>query len=293
MNQQPTAIHLVVLSGMSGSGKTVALRALEDYDFYCVDNLPVELIPHLVQSLGGRHGNYRRIAVGVDSRNREEDLEQIPHMFADLASDGIAWHLVFVDSRDDVLIKRYSESRRRHPLSGNNHSLADAIARERRLLRPLLNIAERVIDTSDLNVHELRRKIATGYAAASQGLSLLFESFAYKRGLPLDADFTFDTRCLPNPHWDATLRPLTGRDTAVQTFLAEHEPVQSYARDVTGFLDAWLPRFNHEARSYVTVCFGCTGGRHRSVYMAERLAAHFQHSGDDEVLIFHRELEGP
>ncbi len=288
--QQPSNVHLVVLSGMSGSGKTVALRALEDLDFYCVDNLPAALIPRLVTALGGRHGEHRRIAVGVDARNRAEDLEQIPHMLSRLAAEGIVSHLVFVDSRDEVLIKRYSETRRRHPLSVDGLSLADAIASERRLVRNIKGIAEAVIDTSDINVHELRRMIATRYAAASDGLSLLFESFAYKHGLPLDADFTFDARCLPNPHWDRALRPLTGRDAPVQEFLDAQPMAGEYLRDITGFLESWLPRFNNEDRTYVTVCIGCTGGRHRSVYLAERLAEHFR-PGTNEVLTFHRELD--
>lgn len=283
-------VHLVILSGMSGGGKTVALRALEDLDFYCVDNLPAALIPQLVKALGGRHGNQRRIAVGVDVRNREVDLDRIPHMLSTLAGDGIVAHLVFIDSRNDVLLKRYSETRRRHPLSGGGLSLADAIAKERRLMRPLVAIAERVIDTSDLNVHQLRRMIATHFAAATEGMTLLFESFAYKRGLPLDADFTFDARCLPNPHWDRSLRPLSGKDAPVREFLDAHEQVGNYLRDVIGFLETWLPQFEDDDRNYVTVCIGCTGGRHRSVYLVEKLAEHFR-PGHNEVLTFHRELD--
>lgn len=289
-NNKPSDVHVIVLSGMSGGGKTVALRALEDLDFYCVDNLPAALIPQLVKALGGRHGDHRRIAVGVDVRNRSEDLSQIPHMLSQLAADGVVAHLVFVDSRDDVLIKRYSETRRRHPLSADGLSLADAIAQERRLLRGVSGIAEDVIDTSNLNVHELRRMIATRYAAATEGLSLLFESFAYKKGLPLDADFTFDARCLPNPHWDRALRPLTGKDAPVRDFLDSQGLVGEFLGDIIGFLETWLPRFGNDDRSYVTVCIGCTGGRHRSVYLAEKLAEHFR-PGNHEVLTFHRELD--
>lgn len=283
-------VHLVVLSGMSGSGKTVALRALEDLDFYCVDNLPAALIPHLVEALGGNRGDHRRIAVGVDARNQADGLEKIPYMLSELAQNDIVSHLVFVDSRDEVLIKRYAESRRRHPLSTAGSSLASAIAQERRLLRNLRDIAESVIDTSDTNVHELRRLIATRYAEASEGLSLLFESFAYRRGLPPDADFTFDARCLPNPHWDQSLRPLSGRDARVRAFLDGQPMVEAYLGDVIHFLETWLPRFSSNDRSYVTVCIGCTGGRHRSVYLVERLADHFR-PGPNEVLTFHRELD--
>ncbi|HEX7339087.1 MAG TPA: RNase adapter RapZ [Rhodanobacteraceae bacterium] len=284
----PSDVHLLVLSGMSGSGKTVALRALEDLDFYCVDNLPAGLMPDLVKAIGG--GTHRRIAVGVDVRNRGEDLAKIPHMLSQLAKAGVLVHLVFVDSRDDVLIKRYSETRRRHPLSADGLSLADAIATERRLMRPLANIAERVIDTSDLNVHELRRMIATRFAAATEGMTLLFESFAYKRGMPQDADFTFDARCLPNPHWDRALRPLSGKDAPVRDFLDSQGLVEEFFHDITRFLDTWLPRFENGDRSYVTVCIGCTGGRHRSVYLVEKLAEHFR-AGHNEILTFHRELD--
>jgi len=281
-------IHLLVLSGMSGGGKTVALRALEDLDFYCVDNLPAALMPQLVTAIGD--GRHQRIAVGVDVRNRTDDLSQIPQMISTLASQGVIVHLVFVDSRDDVLLKRYSETRRRHPLSADGLSLADAIARERRLMRPVAAIAEHVIDTSDLNVHQLRRMIATRFAAAAEGMTLLFESFAYKRGLPLDADFTFDARCLPNPHWDRALRPLSGKDAPVREFLEAQALAGELLDDIIRFLETWLPRFESDDRSYVTVCIGCTGGRHRSVYLVEKLAAHFRR-GHDEVLTFHRELD--
>ncbi|HEX7341589.1 MAG TPA: RNase adapter RapZ [Rhodanobacteraceae bacterium] len=284
----PPGVHLLVLSGMSGGGKTVALRALEDLDFYCVDNLPVTLMPQLVKAIG--NGTHQRIAVGVDVRNRIEDLSQIPYMLSTLASEGVRVHLAFIDSRDEVLIKRYSETRRRHPLSADGLSLADAIARERRLMRPLASIAENTIDTSDMNVHQLRRMIATRFAAATEGMTLLFESFAYKHGMPLDADFSFDARCLPNPHWDRALRPLSGKDEPVRDFLDAQAMVGEFLDDITRFLDTWLPRFESEDRNYVTICIGCTGGRHRSVYLVEKLAEHFR-NGRHDVLTFHRELD--
>ncbi|MET4676091.1 UPF0042 nucleotide-binding protein [Luteibacter sp. PvP120] len=288
---EPEGIHLVVLTGMSGGGKTVALRALEDLEFYCVDNMPAELIPQLVAAVSqGEHGPRRRIAVGVDVRNRRIDLSRMPHVLSELSTAGVHVHLIFLDSRDDVLIKRYSETRRRHPLAAEKRSLADSIAEERRLLRPLVSIAEKVIDSSDLNVHQLRRLFATGYAAASDGTTLLFESFAYRRGLPSDADFVFDARCLPNPHWDPRLRPFSGRDLPVREFLDANPLVGEYYADVARWLDTWLPRFEGEDRSYVTVSIGCTGGRHRSVYMVEKLAQHFR-SERGNVLTFHRELE--
>jgi UPF0042 nucleotide-binding protein len=283
------ATKLIVVSGMSGSGKTVALRTLEDLEYYCVDNLPTALMPAFVAEVA-RSGVHPRLAVGVDVRNRPEDLHQLPAILADLAKSGIEHQLIFLDARDDILFKRYSDTRRRHPLSADGLSLNDAIALERKLLKPVASIAERVVDTSDLNIHQLRRLIATELGMAGGPLSLLFESFAYKRGVPADADFVFDVRCLPNPHWDAQLRPLSGRDGAVRKWLEEKPEVVQYLDQVREFLDVWLPRFEAENRSYVTICIGCTGGRHRSVYLAERLAEHFRNTRE-QVLTFHRELE--
>jgi RNase adapter protein RapZ len=283
--------RLIVVSGLSGSGKTIALRTLEDLDYYCVDNLPSALLPAFVAAVAqAQPGRHQRLAVGIDVRNRAEDLNKLPQVLAGLGSQGIEHQLIFLDARDDVLFKRYSDTRRRHPLTGEGLSLNDAIARERKLMRPLSSIAERVIDTSDLNVHQLRRLIATELGMADGPLSLMFESFAYKRGVPADADFVFDARCLPNPHWDAQLRPLSGRDAAVRKWLEDKPEVTQYLTQVRDFLDTWLPRFEAENRSYVTICVGCTGGRHRSVYLCERLAEHFRASRE-QVLTFHRELE--
>jgi len=286
----PHEIHLIVLTGMSGGGKTVALRALEDLEFYCVDNLPSALLPQLVNAATEGGSKHRRIAVGVDVRNRGADFAHMPTVLSELAATGVQVHLIFLDCRDEVLIKRYSETRRRHPLATRGLSLADAIVEERRLLRPLMAIAEKVIDSSELNVHQLRRLVATGYAQATEGLTLMFQSFAFRRGLPLDADFVFDTRCLPNPHWQAHLRPLSGKDGPVRDFLDAEPLVAEYFTDTARWLDAWLPRFEQDDRSYMTISIGCTGGRHRSVYLVEKLAAHYR-ARREGVLTFHRELE--
>lgn len=283
--------QLIIVSGMSGSGKSVALRTLEDLGFYCVDNLPAALMPSFVQALSqNAAGLHHRLAVGVDVRNRAEDLNRLPQILAELAQSDIGYRLVFLDTRDEVLIKRYSETRRRHPVSGEGLGLADAIAEERRLLRPMLSMADRVIDTSDLNVHQLRRLVLTEMGLAPGSMTLLFESFAYRRGVPADADFVFDARCLPNPHWDAKLRPLSGKDTPVREWLEDKPEVGEYRGDLQRLLDRWLPNFEHDGRSYVTVCIGCTGGRHRSVYLAERLAEHFRQRYA-QVLTYHREME--
>ncbi|MFT3789716.1 MAG: RNase adapter RapZ [Rudaea sp.] len=285
------ASRLVVISGMSGAGKTIALRALEDLDYYCVDNLPAALMSAFVAATTvGDPGLHPRLAVGIDVRNRSEDLQRVPAVLSELARQGIEYELIFLDAPDEVLFKRYSDTRRRHPLTGDGLSLSEAIALERKRLKPVSVIANRVIDTGNLNVHQLRRLMATELGMVGGELSLLFESFAYKRGVPADADFVFDARCLPNPHWDARVRPLSGRDTAVKEWLAAKPEVAQYLAEVTAFLDTWLPRFEADNRSYVTICIGCTGGRHRSVYLAEKLAEHFR-ATREQVLTFHRELE--
>lgn len=278
------AQQLILVSGLSGSGKSVALRTLEDLGYYCVDNLPAALIPALVEA-----GTPGKLAVGVDVRNRAEQRDRLPQVLGELARLGVAYRLVFLDARDDVLIKRYAETRRRHPLSEQGLSLAEALAEERRLLRPLVALADRVVDTSDLNVHQLRRLVITEMDLTPGTMTLLFESFAYRRGVPPEADFLFDARNLPNPHWDARLRPLSGKDAPVRDWLAAQPEVAAYGDDLHAFLERWLPRFDTDGRSYVTICIGCTGGRHRSVYLAESLAERFR-DGAAQVLTYHREL---
>ena len=283
--------QLIIVSGLSGSGKTVALRTLEDLGYYCVDNLPAALMPAFVQAISqGPDALQHKLAVGVDVRNRAENLNRLPEILAELARTDIGYRLVFLDTRDDVLIKRYSETRRRHPLSGDGLALADAIAEERRLLKPMLALADRVVDTSNLNVHQLRRLVITEMGLAAGAMTLLFESFAYRRGVPTDADFVFDARCLPNPHWDAQLRPLSGKDAPVREWLEAKPEVAQFGDDLRSFLTSWLPRFESDGRSYVTICLGCTGGRHRSVYLAERLAENFRQRYA-QVLTYHREME--
>ena len=286
--QAPT---LVIVSGMSGSGKSVTLNTFEDLDYYCVDNLPAELLPAFVRSMEGDTAP-SKLAVGIDVRSRRSDLADAPTWLSAVGALGLDPKLLFFDARDEVLLKRYADTRRRHPLSHLGLSLADAIALERQVLKPLRALADVVVDTSDLNVHQLRRQVITDFALSHAGqLSLLFESFAYRRGVPADADFVFDARALPNPHWDARLRPLSGRDDEVRDYLEADADVVAYAGQIEQFLDTWLPRLQSDTRSYVTVAFGCTGGRHRSVYLAERLARHCQQRGWTEVATHHRELD--
>jgi UPF0042 nucleotide-binding protein len=289
--QEAPRDQLIIVSGLSGSGKTVALRTLEDLGYYCVDNLPAALMPAFVQAISqNAAGLSHKLAVGVDVRNRAENLNRLPQILAELAQADIGYRLVFLNTRDEVLIKRYSETRRRHPLSADGLGLAEAIAEERRLLKPMLAIADRVVDTSDLNVHQLRRLVISEMGLTAGAMTLLFESFAYRRGVPTDADFVFDARCLPNPHWDPKLRPLSGKDLPVREWLEAKPEVGEFRDDLMHFLDKYLPRFESDGRSYVTICIGCTGGRHRSVYLSERLAEHFRQRYQ-QVLTYHREME--
>jgi len=286
------APRLVIVTGMSGSGKSVALKTFEDLGFYCVDNLPAELLPQFVRTVTATDETPEKLAVGIDIRNRSSDLSQIPEWLSAVGALGLDPQLVFFETDDAMLLRRYADTRRRHPLSHLGLVLADAISLERQALKPLQRIADVVIDTSGLNVHQLRRQVITEFAlGGDQSLSLLFESFAYRRGLPPGADFVFDARVLPNPHWNPELRPLSGRDQPVREHLDREPDVVAYATQVADFLDAWLPRLGTDTRSYATIAFGCTGGRHRSVYLAERLAEHCRSKGWAEVAVHHRELD--
>ena len=287
----PSVPSLMIVSGMSGSGKSVALNTLEDLGFYCVDNLPADLLPEFVRRVTRGEDRPEKLAVGLDVRSGG-DLGTIPDVLSEVGALGLDPKLLFFDAEDDVLLRRYADTRRRHPLSHLGLALADAIALERQALKPLRQIADAVLDTTHLNVHKLRRVVITEFGLSdASSLSLLFESFAYRRGVPPDADFVFDARCLPNPHWDARLRPLSGRDKDVCEYLEAQPDVAQYAREIEAFLDTWLPRLQSDTRSYVTVAFGCTGGRHRSVYLAERLARHCREKGWAEVAVHHRELD--
>jgi len=270
-------MRLIVISGLSGSGKSVALHMLEDLDYYCIDNLPAGLLPTFVEhTVHSGEPTYSLTAVGVDARNRPKDVASVPQLVAELRRDGLHCDVVFLRADDEVLLKRYSETRRRHPLSRTGASLAEAIATERRLLEPIADAADLVIDTSNSSVHELRELVRQRLGERPERrLSILFESFAYRHGLPGDADFVFDVRSLPNPYWEPGLSRLTGRDHAVVEFLEKHASVQHMLQDITRFLERWIPELQQTNRSYLTVAIGCTGGQHRSVYLVERLAAHF------------------
>jgi UPF0042 nucleotide-binding protein len=270
-------MRLVVISGLSGSGKSVALHMLEDLDYYCVDNIPAGLLPMFIShTVRSSESTYKLTAIGVDARNRPAEIATVPTLIAELKRSGVSCEVVFLRADEASLLKRYSETRRRHPLSRDGLGLQEAIEHEKRLLEPIANAADLVIDTTRKSVHELREIIRERVGERAEGhLSILFESFAYRHGIPGDADFVFDVRSLPNPHWEPGLSHLTGRDAPVIAYLERHEAVTRMFNDIANFLESWIPELSRTNRSYLTIGIGCTGGQHRSVYMVERLAQHF------------------
>jgi RNase adapter protein RapZ len=268
-------MRLIIISGLSGSGKSVALHVLEDLGFYCIDNIPGGLLRSVVDEILLRRDSvFESVGVGLDARNRPADIEQIPALVQELRADGLICEIIFLQARDDVLLSRFSETRRKHPLSSSEVSLPEAIAKERELLGPIINAADLIIDTTATSVYALRQQIQQRIGARDPGaLSILIESFGYKHGLPPDADFVFDVRCLPNPYWESQLRALCGKDEPVKAFLDAESRVQEMIADIVGFLEHWIPRYQDFQRSYLTVAIGCTGGQHRSVYVAEAVAA--------------------
>jgi|SRR5215469_3768983 len=285
-------MRLVILSGLSGSGKSVALHMLEDLGYYCVDNIPAGHLQGFVrETLLTGDPAYQRMAVGVDARNRMEDIRSVPQTVKKLRAEGIECEIVFLYAEDAVLLKRYSETHRPHPLAGEGRSLKDAIQAERDLLGPLADEADMVLDSSRTSVHELRELVrARIHRLERQALSLMFQSFGFRHGIPGDSDFVFDARGLPNPYWEPSLKTLTGRDLAVAKYLEQYDVVKKFIGDIQGFLDYWIPKFESSNRRYLTVSIGCTGGYHRSVYVVERLSEHFRQHGRD-VLTRHNELK--
>ncbi len=278
-------MHIVIISGLSGSGKSIALNMLEDASYYCVDNLPSQLLPALIDQLGQQ--GYDKVAVAIDIRGGDS-IAMLPQQLAALRAKDLKLQFLFLDAKTETLLKRYSETRRRHPLAGDQRTVPEAIAEERVRLESLAELGHH-IDTSDLKPNALRdwiRQFIT--TEAHQGLTLLFESFGFKHGVPLDAELVFDVRCLPNPHYEAPLRALTGRDDPVIAFLEAEPEVLRMRDDIARFVATWLPCYIRDNRNYLTVGIGCTGGQHRSVYFAEWLGREFQNQA--RVLVRHREL---
>jgi UPF0042 nucleotide-binding protein len=276
-------MQLIIVTGLSGSGKSVVLKALEDAGYYCVDNLPATLLPQIYENL---NDSQSRVAISTDTRSGA--LEALPENIEKLKAQGINVQVLFLESTKQALVKRFSETRRRHPLSNDDITLGESIELERNLLAPLSELGHH-IDTSDLSANTLRGWVKDFVAQESKNITLLFTSFGFKHGIPLDADFVFDVRCLPNPHYDPKLRPMTGRDAPVKAFLEQQPMVHDMYQDIQNFVARWLPSFIQENRSYLTIAIGCTGGQHRSVHIVEELGKHF--SQQQQVLIRHRELE--
>ena len=277
-------MQIVLISGLSGSGKSIAIAVLEDAGYFCVDNLPLALIHGLVDHL--EKEGHTRIGIAVDARSGAS-LTDLPQVVEALRENGADVRVIFLEAKTLSLVKRFSETRRRHPLSSDTVSLAESIQMERDLFDEMGELGHR-IDTSDLSPSALRLWIKDLILQDRSQITLLFESFGFKHGIPLDADLVFDVRCLPNPHYVPELRALTGRDAPVQEYLEASDEAMALLQDIRDFVYNWLPCFIRDHRAYLTVAIGCTGGQHRSVYFAETLAAGF---GDDEqVLVRHREL---
>jgi len=286
-------MKLIIVTGLSGSGKSITLHTLEDMGYYCVDNLPVFMLESFGKELAQSGDKaYQLTAVGIDARNRSDCLLKAPAIVDDLRKRGIECEILFLEAQEEALLRRFSETRRKHPLTAADVPLAEAVQLERTLLEPLLSRADLKVDTTHTNIHELRsiiRQRLMDTSKSAKGMSILFQSFGHKHGVPKDADFVYDVRCLPNPHWIAELRPYTGCDQPVIDFLSQDKQVQTMLEHISQFLQAWIPAFEEEGRSYLTVAIGCTGGQHRSVYLAEQLAKYFRSQGCD-ILIRHREL---
>ncbi len=284
-------MKLFIISGLSGSGKSTVLHVLEDVGFFCIDNLPISLLSNFAaQMVSTPERFYEHAAVGIDARNRSDDLKRFSAILSGLRSAGLTCEVVFLDADDDILIKRFSETRRKHPLTKENVSLGEAIKLERELLDPISHEADLYLQTSHTNLHQLRELVKERLTKTSdKSLSLLLMSFGFKHGVPVDADYIFDVRCLPNPYWETHLREYNGMEQPVIDFLEKQEMVGEMYEDIKNFALRWIPRIKSADRTYLTFAIGCTGGHHRSVYLIEKLAKCFH--GKYDLIVRHRELE--
>ncbi len=283
-------MKLTIISGRSGSGKSTVLHILEDRGYYCIDNLPASLLPALAARVSSGAAGTSNIAVSIDARNISADLAQVPHILSMIEDDSFPTEVIFLDANSQTLLKRFSESRRKHPLTSSTVGLKEAIDKESELLEAISVMASLSINTSSMSLHQLRDTIKMRLLDnVEQGLALLFQSFGFKNGIPVDADIVYDVRCLPNPYWDVSLRALTGADQAVIDFLDKQPLVSEMLDDIAQYLKKWLPSFESNNRSYMTVGIGCTGGQHRSVYMCEQLSKRFRNDSNN-VQVRHREL---
>lgn len=284
-------MNLVIVSGMSGSGKSVALNVLEDQGYYCIDNLPLGLLPAFAEQLQTeQYARVDKFAIGIDARNVTDHLDGFPDMVKSLKAMGLNVETFYLQAEESILHKRFSETRRKHPLSDEQTSLKEAIQHESRLLEPVHRSADLLIDTTQTNIHQLRDILLERIANTErQHMSILLMSFGFKHGIPSDADFVFDVRCLPNPHWIPELRPYTGRDPEIKDYLEKAESVAKMYHQIKDFIGQWMPEFMADNRSYMTIALGCTGGQHRSVYLVERLAGALRDDYPD-LMVRHREL---
>lgn len=285
-------MKLIIISGLSGSGKTVALHTLEDEGYYCVDNLTLSLLPSFIEQIVEHDFKaYDLVAIGIDARSGSQDLDSFSDIINNLKTSHINIEVVFFQAEKNTLIKRFSDTRRKHPLTRSGAPLAEAIDIEASLLQPISTTADLIIDTTNTNIHQLRELIKQRILNRPKNeLSLLIQSFGFKNSVPADSDFVFDVRCLPNPHWEPRLRPLTGQDPEVQKFLQDKEDVIAMLDQITQFMEYWIPKFAEQNRYYLTISVGCTGGQHRSVYIAEQLIKRLQNSYNN-ISLRHREVE--
>lgn len=283
-------MKLTIISGRSGSGKSTVLHVLEDHGYYCIDNLPASLLISLADRITAGATEISNVAVSIDARNSSTDLQQAPMMIKELKARKLLIEIIFLDANSQTLLQRFSESRRKHPLTTETLGLTEAIDQESELLESISIMASLSIDTSSMSQHQLRDTIKNRlFDNTENGLALQFQSFGYKNGVPVDADIVYDVRCLPNPYWDTTLRALTGLDSPVVSYLDSQEEVQEMSKDIAAYLQKWLPSFAFNNRSYITVALGCTGGQHRSVYLCEKLRQEFS-ANYSNVQARHREL---
>ncbi len=285
-------MRLIIVSGLSGSGKSIALNTLEDEDYFCVDNMPLGLLEAFSQQITQpAYAGYESFAIGIDARNHTRDLPEFEAILTNLRKQGIDVEVIFLESNLQTLLKRFSETRRKHPLSSAEIPLEDAIKFEHVILESIHDYADLVIDTSNTNIHQLRELIINRLGKGKAPLSLLFKSFGFKNGLPIDADMLFDVRCLPNPHWEPALRPHSGLNPKVIDFLDKSETVKDMIEDIANFIQKWLPKYIEQNRKYLTIAIGCTGGFHRSVYIVEKLTTLFKEEGNNiNIVSSHREL---
>lgn len=288
------AMKLVIVSGRSGSGKSTALHVLEDLGYYCIDNLPIGLLlPLADEALISEESRLEKIAVSIDARNLSTGIDQFTDIYYQFKHRHFEMDILYLDALNHILLKRFHATRRKHPLSNDTVSLKEAIDAERSLLSPIASAADLTIDTSDMTMYQLRDLIKERVVGRTgQDIALLFQSFGFKHGVPIDADFVFDVRCLPNPYWDQKLRAFTGKDAVIHEFLEKHPETIEMLGDIIGYISKWLPQFANSNRSYLTIGIGCTGGQHRSVYICEKLGEHFK-SLQPNVQIRHKELPSP